>query len=378
MTIPPRDDDPIPPWLLRHDHTPDPTPVPDTTRRVPLTPAQIDAALKEFLNTPDYNATRRVLEQQQSVLLNLETLRRLLALLEREEKREQRQMLRLHAELLLLARDRSIDEAWQWLDGYLEKQKREAEELVRAVLNAMTPDERRRFDQIMQQLQQQHLSAEQRAALEEQAQAVLAQVAKRMNPDAQRHHDKPGIQQERRAAMQEYVTAPDWPARFAFLRGHAHELLHTEVIKELQHMAQQTRQAGKLSLAPVFEECARVLEDAKARGIDSAERDFHLRQGHDQGTLRPDESAPQTSFVSDEAGLRPAQASASPGSSAAAPSLPDISLEQVEQIRALVHQPGTFDDSTQQILLAWLGERDSVASMEDIARALRVALQRLG
>jgi hypothetical protein len=383
MANPPRDDNPIPEWRLRPDHTPDPAPVPETTRRTPLTKAQIDEALKEFLNTENFTATRRVLERNQSILLNLETLRRLLELLEREERRERRQMLRIHAELLLLARDRSIDEAWHWLESYLKEIQREAQEMERTMLSAMTPEERRQFDQIMEQLRQDHLSDGQRTTLEEQAKALAAKVAQRLasnNANTPANHDKSALQQGWRVAMQDYVTASDWPARFAYLRQHANDLLHTEVIKELQHMAQQTRNTGKPSLALVFDECARVLEDAKARGIDSAERDFQLRQRHSplQPTLVSEDGVPSSLSNSDDVGLRQTPLGLSPSANASAPTLPAISQEQVEQIRALVHTPGTFEAPIQQTLLAWLGESEAIATVEDIVRALNVTLQRLG
>ncbi len=95
MALPPRDDKSMFPWLLRPRHAPDPMPALDTQWRTPLTREQIDDAIQAFIDAPNFDATRRVLEQQQSVLLNLDTLRRLL-LLEHEDRRERRMTLRLH------------------------------------------------------------------------------------------------------------------------------------------------------------------------------------------------------------------------------------------------------------------------------------------
>jgi hypothetical protein len=370
MATPPRDDKSLPPWLLRPDHAPDPMPALDTQRRTPLTREQIDAAIRAFIDAPDFTASRQVLEQQQSVLLNLDTLRRLLALLEHEDRRERRMTLRLHAELLLLSRDRSIDEAWQWLDAYLAARKQEAEEVMQVVLGAMTPTERRDFDQVMHALANERPTPERRQALEQQVRAILARVSQRLD-----NSDK-GAQQGGKDVLITYLEAPGWPRRFTILRERADDLLHSGVIAQAQHLAREVRRQGHTELAGELDECVRVLEDAKARGIDAARQAFDLRHGNaGAGLTMFDDMAqpPSSQGLADPPAPNPIPSqSADPADDA--PAMPEVSLAQMEQIRALAQQPGALDEPTRQILLAWLGEGDAEASLADIARALQTTL----
>lgn len=411
MTNDPHANDNRPMWERQWvDPSSPPPPAQDTQRQTPLTPQQVDAALDDFLGTSTFDDTRVVLEQQRSLLLTLEAQRVLARRLERAERREARKMLRLHLELLMLAREQGIAAAWEWLDATIRSEAEETLLAMQALVDALTPEERRQFEALMAQANAGHPSEAQQRQIAAQVQELLARAAGRIqdaggqragggqgngapfapratpnqpfapSPGAPnrpfaapptppkvtpRPADPPAPSADWKASLGSYLNAADWPARFAILDAHAADLLTSEAVAETQATAMVYHQRRQADRAALMDECATVLSDARQRGLPAARTAF--RQRHPEVTL-PEPAAP----VAPPVAAAPDPAEDDPIA------MPNLSPEERRGAQRLLATPGALDDATRTALLVWFGESDADVPQTQIAAALQRIQAQLG
>ncbi len=102
---------------------------------------------------------------------------------------------------------------------------------------------------------------------------------------------------------------------------------------QAQDLARAVRHQGHAELADQIDECVRVLEDAKARGIAAARQAFDLRHGNggvsDGAGLTMFDDMPQSPSSQGQA-APPAPSPFPPQPASDAPAMPEVSLAQME------------------------------------------------
>lgn len=386
---------------------PPPSPGPAGQRREP-TAEEIGAALKAFFGAPNYAATLDVAERHADILLTLGAVRLVIAQIVEAEDPKVRVELQFHSDLLLIAREYGVTAAREWLREELQaRQAATAMQHVAAYLESLPPAERQRNERLLSLLGDESLSDAQRQHLARDFQALLdrAEAYARQTggaaptptspespaapplfvpappplvvppsvsspgltaPPASNFSGAPPKSGEVFAALNAFFSTSDWQARFDFIRQRPDLLLNDLAINEIQRQAVRARQQRDLDAAADLEECARVLTEARAQGVDAALRAFTLRQQNASGLV--DVNAPTLL-------IRNPNLAATPSNPPAAPAtLPMVTHEQEQGIRGLLAQSGALDAATRRLLLIWLGESGENAPVAEIAAAVRRAL----
>ncbi len=412
------------------------------TPQDPDTPA-IRAALDAFLDAPDYTQTRAVLERERGVLLSLAATRSLARRLDAEAQPLRRKLLRRHLEVLLIAREHDIPTAWDWLMAELAQDRDPAEAAIEEMLAQLPPEQRQAVLEGMRQMQAaiQHLSASERAELDRhmraaaneslptaqrkaaqtQAEDLLRRAVERMQSAGAAPAAPGGIISpsgnspivgrpsiaaiggkgadaptgdpgpEVIAAVKEFLNGADWSVRFAVLARYERELTTPAAIHEVERTVQAYRQRQQSEIAGLMEECARILSDARARGLAYAREAFGKRNPEIALAAAPPatDRKPLLHFSLNDFNMSPAlQGAAAPGDIPAAPAavvppapptdaaaIPPTTREQRQAIRELViNRDSALTATDRQTLRQWLGLDDGTPPEARLAVALREAL----
>ncbi len=260
----------------------------------------IEKALAAFTAADTWDETCRILESQQQLLLSeesLDALRTQIAKL-REQRVARHWMIRLKRDLELLedAYRHGIDNAKQRLEQRLKvlQNRQEVFEVFKtlaaintpeAMINLLTGQQAELFSpaamSVMQTLSQQ--LAEQNPAQAEQMQAALRLVEESTQYGGESalemliERTKPDFHNEIENAEEilgEYLTSATLDEAYQTLREHQDVLLSDLIHNVLEHFITQLHKAGDHRSAEKLEVHLYLLEDARARGIDSAWQAF--------------------------------------------------------------------------------------------------------
>lgn len=352
-TPPAPTDPPDPPAAVGHGKT-------DATA-TPPSPAEVSAALNAFIEAPDWDQTRQVLEQQQHVLLTLDACLALIRRVGHASSASSRGVLSTCARILLIAYDRDIPTAWEWLED-----RRQARAALNAAMKAVAdlPPEQaaNEFQRNIERLppaQRQH------------ANDILAEAADEAR-EAEAANDNGGnAAQPGRApadlnaapnasvletAVKELLGARDEAALQAVIERYQQELLTGEAASILRYNATRARQDQTQAHG---EEIARHLDQLAAL-LDRIQSE---RAGQ-HNTPMPTPMHPVTP--------------ATPATPASPPVIPPPTAQQRQWANMLLQTAGQLDEAIRRGLLAWMGTPGVSATPQEIANAYTVFLAATG